>query len=105
MKLNCPMTRRESLKKIAQSSGGLALSGTLALPGLASQAPENKKFIVEATGKGDGFQVKDLVQKTFDAAGGISRFVPRGSVVALKPNLSWARAPQFAATTHPEVPI
>jgi formate hydrogenlyase subunit 6/NADH:ubiquinone oxidoreductase subunit I len=24
-------------------------------------------------------------------------------VVAVKPNLSWARAPQFAATTHPEV--
>ena len=103
MKLNCPMTRRESLKKIAQLSGGIALSGTLALPAFASQAGENKNFIVEATGKSDGFQVKNLVQKTFDAVGGISRFVPRGSVVALKPNLSWARAPQFAATTHPEV--
>ena len=31
------------------------------------------------------------------------RFVSPGDVVVIKPNISWARAPQLAATTNPEV--
>jgi uncharacterized protein (DUF362 family) len=103
---NCPVTRRESLKKILQLSGGLALAGITGTPGssaIHAAASTEKKFIVEALGTSEGYLVKDLVRKTFDAAGGISRFVPKASVVAVKPNLSWARAPEFAATTHPEV--
>jgi uncharacterized protein (DUF362 family) len=106
MNFSCPMTRRESLKRILQLSGGAALAGMAGTAGFASAASlasADKKFIVEAVGRTEGYQVKDLVRKTFDAAGGIGRFVPKASVVAVKPNLSWARAPQFAATTHPEV--
>jgi len=106
MMSSCPITRRESLKKIMQLSGGAALAGITAAAGSSppsSHASADKKFIIEALGKSEGYQVKDLVRKTFDAAGGIGRFVPKASVVAVKPNLSWARAPQFAATTHPEV--
>jgi uncharacterized protein (DUF362 family) len=100
------MTRRESLRRLLQLSGGAALAGIASTAGFSSassQSPADKKFIVEAVGRTDGYQVKDLVRTTFDAAGGIGRFVPKASVVAVKPNLSWARAPQFAATTHPEV--
>jgi uncharacterized protein (DUF362 family) len=106
MMFNCPMTRRESLKKIMQLSGGASLAGIAISAGSSppvSHASADKKFIVEALGKSEGYSLKDLVRKTFDAAGGIGRFVPNASVVAVKPNLSWARAPQFAATTHPEV--
>ena len=103
---HCPMTRRQSLKKIMQLSGGLALAG---IAGTADSSPPSspasadQKFIVEAVGTSEDYRVKDLARKTFDAAGGIGRFVPKASVVAVKANLSWARAPQFAATTHPEV--
>lgn len=103
---NGPMTRRQSLKKIMQLSGGLALAG---IAGTADSSPPSspasadQKFIVEAVGTSEDYRVKDLARKTFDAAGGIGRFVPKASVVAVKANLSWARAPQFAATTHPEV--
>jgi uncharacterized protein (DUF362 family) len=100
------MTRRESLKRILQLSAGLALAGMPGTPGSSSASSTEsaeKKFIVEAVGTSEGYPVRDLVRKTFDAAGGISRFVPKASVVAVKANLSWARAPQFAATTHPEV--
>jgi len=106
MSFSCPMTRRESLRRLLRMSGGAALAGIASAAGFSSassQPPADKKFIVEAVGRTDGYQVKDLVRKTFDAAGGIGRFVPKASVVAVKPNLSWARAPQFAATTHPEV--
>ena len=106
MPFSCPMTRRESLRRLLQLSSGAALAGIAGTAGLtsaSSRSSADQKFIVEAVGQTEGYQVKDLVRKTFEAAGGISRFVPNASVVAVKPNLSWARAPQFAATTHPEV--
>jgi uncharacterized protein (DUF362 family) len=106
MSFHNPLTRRESIKKILQLSAGAALANVADTNGLASvfaQSPADKKFIIEAVGRTEGYAIKELVRKTFDAAGGVGRFVPRASVVAVKPNLSWARAPQFAATTHPEV--
>ena len=106
MPFSCPMTRRESLRRLLQLSSGAALAGIAGTAGLtsaSSRSSADPKFIVEAVGQTEGYQVKDLVRKTFEAAGGVSRFVPNASVVAVKPNLSWARAPQFAATTHPEV--
>jgi len=62
-----------------------------------------KGFIIEGRGQTDGFSVKELTKKVFGAAGGIQRFVSRGDVVAIKPNISWARQPRFAATTNPDV--
>jgi uncharacterized protein (DUF362 family) len=64
-------------------------------------AETNKRFIVEGFGQTEGFSVKELTKKVFEAAGGIKRFVSRGDVVAIKPNISWARHPRFAATTNP----
>ncbi len=42
-------------------------------------------------------------QKALEALGGISRFVKKGQRVVLKPNMSFARTPEFGATTHPLV--
>jgi uncharacterized protein (DUF362 family) len=106
MDFDSSMTRRQSLKKIFQLSGGAVLAGITGAPpfsSASSPSPADRKFLIEAVGRAEGYQVKKLVRKTLDAAGGITRFVSKGSVVALKPNLSWARAPQFAATTNPEV--
>jgi uncharacterized protein (DUF362 family) len=65
--------------------------------------PINEKFIVEGIGQSNGYSVKALTRKVFEAAGGIQRFVSKQDVVVIKPNISWARAPQLAATTNPEV--
>jgi uncharacterized protein (DUF362 family) len=101
------ITRRESLGKIARIASGLAIGAAAGWPqtpaSAAAPAPAGKRFLVEAVGKSPEFQVADLVRKAFDAAGGIGRFVSRGAVVVVKPNISWARAPEYAATTHPEV--
>jgi len=35
--------------------------------------------------------------------GGISRFVQRGDVVLVKPNVAFDRGPRLAATTHPDI--
>ncbi len=45
----------------------------------------------------------ELVQAGLDRYGGISSWVHSGDVVAIKPNLAWARQPAQAATTSPEV--
>jgi uncharacterized protein (DUF362 family) len=102
-----PITRRESIKRLFQISGSLALTGILASPlqkkFTAWAGPINEKFIVEGIGQSNGYSVKALTRKVFEAAGGIQRFVSKQDVVVIKPNISWARAPQLAATTNPEV--
>ena len=102
-----PITRRESIKRLLQISGGLALTDILTSPlqkkFTAWAGPINEKFIVEGIGQSNGYSVKALTRKVFEAAGGIQRFVSKQDVVVIKPNISWARAPQLAATTNPEV--
>ncbi len=44
-----------------------------------------------------------LVRATIDSLGGIGRFVSPGEVVVVKPNIGWDRAPEFAATTNPDI--
>ena len=53
----------------------------------------------------DGVSPAELLKSAFDALGGLSKFISRGDVVALKPNMSWNRAPELAANTNPEVVI
>lgn len=45
----------------------------------------------------------NLVRGAIDAVGGISRFVQRGDVVVVKPNVAFDRAPPLGATSNPAV--
>jgi uncharacterized protein (DUF362 family) len=105
MNINDPITRRESLKKLITICGAVALSGVsrfpLAAPAQAKAAP--KRFIVEGVGQTQAYSLKELMRGVFDAAGGMTQFVSKGDVVAIKPNISWARRPELAATTNPQV--
>ena len=44
-----------------------------------------------------------LVAKAMEAMGGMSRFISRGDVVVIKPNIGWDRMPVHAANTNPDV--
>jgi uncharacterized protein (DUF362 family) len=46
---------------------------------------------------------EQLVRRAVDAMGGMGRFVSRGDVVVVKPNIGWDRMPVHAANTNPEV--
>ncbi|MGD8226174.1 MAG: DUF362 domain-containing protein [Desulfobacteraceae bacterium] len=107
MDINQPISRRDSLKRLLKISGTVAAAS---FTGWRLQGPrsvcaknEKRKFIIEGLGQTKGYAVKDLTEKVFEAAGGISRFISRGDVVVIKPNISWARGPNLAATTNPEV--
>ncbi|MGB2961748.1 MAG: DUF362 domain-containing protein, partial [Candidatus Omnitrophota bacterium] len=41
--------------------------------------------------------------KAVEAMGGMERFVKKGSIVTLKPNISWDRTPEQAGNTNPQV--
>lgn len=46
---------------------------------------------------------EQLVRRAVDAMGGMKRFVSRGDVVVVKPNIGWDRMPIHAANTNPDV--
>jgi len=44
-----------------------------------------------------------LAEKAIEGLGGMGRFVSRGDVVWVKPNIAWDRTPELAANTNPAV--
>ncbi len=50
-----------------------------------------------------GMDTAATVRKAVDTLGGMSTFVKKGETVFIKPNISWDRKPQQAATTNPTV--
>jgi uncharacterized protein (DUF362 family) len=101
------VTRRESIKKLLKVSGCLTFSGAAAFAsnsaGSGRPATANNGFMVEGVGETSDYDVKELTRKTFEAGGGISKFISKGDVVVVKPNISWARRPEMAASTNPTV--
>lgn len=45
----------------------------------------------------------DMTLKAIEAMGGMGRFVKKNDTVVIKPNISWDRAPEYAANTNPLV--
>lgn len=45
----------------------------------------------------------ELVRRAVNALGGMRRFISRGDIVAIKPNIGWDRLPVHAANTNPAV--
>lgn len=91
------LSRREFLK--LQAGTGLVLAGTaggLLVPGLglASGTPD----IGVAKGGAEA-----ATRAAVDLIGGMGSVVKKGSRVLIKPNMSFARTPDQASNTHPDV--
>jgi len=48
-------------------------------------------------------EARRLTRQAIEALGGMSRFVSKGNVVWVKPDIGWDRRPEQAATTNPDV--
>ncbi len=57
--------------------------------------------IVVAQGKGKS--PVSITKAAVDSMGGMKKFVSRGDIVVVKPNIAWDRLPEQAANTNPEV--
>jgi uncharacterized protein (DUF362 family) len=86
------ITRRQFLKA---TSAGVAFG--IAGRSLVATASEEYDLAVISG------EPATATKKALEAVGGISRFVEKGQRVVLKPNMSFARTPDFGATTHPSV--
>jgi uncharacterized protein (DUF362 family) len=48
-------------------------------------------------------EARRLTRQAVEALGGMGRFISRGDIVWVKPNIGWDRRPEQAATTNPDV--
>jgi len=48
-------------------------------------------------------EARRLTQEAINGLGGMGRFISKGDVVWIKPNIGWNRVPEQAATTNPDV--
>jgi uncharacterized protein (DUF362 family) len=85
-------------KFIAQSAQIAALAAALPKGTLFSADSVFPDLVVAKDGTPGG-----MVRRAVAELGGMARFVKRGDVVVVKPNMSWDRVPEQGATTHPDV--
>lgn len=62
--------------------------------------PENKGNVL---GIVHGTKMEEMVRGAIDAIGGIRRFIDKGDIVVIKPNVAFERPPALGATTNPEL--
>jgi uncharacterized protein (DUF362 family) len=86
------ISRRQFLKA---SAAGVAI-GLADYPSFLSAADEVDIAVVSG-------EPAAATRRALEVMGGISRFVKKGQRVVIKPNMSFAKTPDFAATTHPLV--
>lgn len=87
------MKRREFLKDIAITGAVLKIGPTLF--GQGQKFPD----LAVIQGESPAAMTKTAVA----ALGGMKRFIAKGDVVIVKPNIGWDRTPELAANTNPEV--
>ena len=95
------ITRRDFIK----ASLGTALSLSiphLGLPDLVAQTLDEKKTIPDLAVVTNG-DPASMTRQAIELLGGMKRFVSKGDVVVVKPNIGWDRSPEQAANTNPDV--
>jgi len=112
-----PTNRRELLLKLLRLGGLSAATAGAAVwftgrsrrPEEALAATLKHNFTVPADPSHpemavvQGGDPRQLVRRAIEELGGIRRFVARGDVVVVKPNIAWDRTPEQAANTNPQV--
>ena len=92
------MNRRDFLKTSALAGIGLSIPLSVDLLIDSCEAAAGTDLIV-AMGANPG----RITRAAVDALGGMKRFISKGDVVMVKPNIGWDRLPEHAATTNPDV--
>ncbi len=93
------MNRRKFLK--IAGIAGIASSSMIPFPILKAAEQQTKSALDLAVVT--NADPAAMVRKAVDMLGGISKFVKKGNIVVVKPNIGWDRVPEQAATTNPDV--
>jgi uncharacterized protein (DUF362 family) len=92
------MDRRAFLKLAALTGAGVSVHGGLNVIAEAAAASQQPDLVVA-----NGASPEKIVKAAIDAMGGIKKFISRGDVVVIKPNIGWDRVPEQAGDTNPDV--
>ena len=94
------MERRTFLKNTAAAGiiGGIALN--LPAKALTKGSKKKGKYDMVAV---KGGEAAEMFNQGIEAMGGMKVFVKPGQTVVIKPNIGWARTPEEAANTNPEL--
>jgi uncharacterized protein (DUF362 family) len=90
------MKRRELLRRLGLGVAAVGLGQVT----LGQKAGGQQQPVVVVAEKD---KPAELVRKAIKALGGMGRFVKKGNRVLIKPNIAFARPPEGAANTNPEV--
>lgn len=117
MSADMPLNRREALIKLLRVAGASVGAAGLAVwlsehnfrpePAVAIAA-KRAHAVAPAAEFPDlavitGDDPARLARQALDSLGGIRRFVGRGDIVLVKPNIGWDRTPEQAANTNPDL--
>ncbi len=92
------MDRRTFIKLAALTGAGLSLPNGLNVLAEAAETAARPDLVVA-----HGASPEKIVMAALDAMGGIKKFISRGDIVVIKPNMAWDRTPEQAVNTNPEV--
>jgi uncharacterized protein (DUF362 family) len=92
------MDRRNFIKLASLTGVGLAVPDGLVALAEAGEKATRPDLVVA-----HGASPKLIVNAALEAMGGIKKFISRGDIVVIKPNIGWDRTPEQAANTNPEV--
>ena len=101
--------RREFIKTSAFIGAGLAMAD---LSSLANMVLASEKLPAMSISRWDESTLSTadlstvasrLTESSINSLGGMNRFVNKGDVVWVKPNIGWNRRPELAANTNPDV--
>jgi uncharacterized protein (DUF362 family) len=114
------LTRREMLTRVGTAGAVLAGSGIVSRlvwdrGGFGIAGKEGERQVRDFTLKNQPAELPQLViskastdavaltKAAVEAMGGMKRFISRGDIVVVKPNIGWDRTPMQAANTNPIV--
>ncbi len=92
------MNRRDFLKSAVITGAALTIPAGLDPFLKTMDAAETTDLVVV-----HGTPPARITRAAVDSLGGMKRFISRGDVVVIKPNIGWDRTPEYAANTNPEV--
>jgi uncharacterized protein (DUF362 family) len=92
------MDRRKFVKLTVLAGIGLSMPPELNVLAEAAEASALPDLVVA-----HGASPEQIVNVAIGAMGGIKKFISRGDIVVIKPNIGWDRTPEQAGNTNPEV--
>lgn len=92
------MNRREFLNAAAVAGISFSLPQMANIFMQPAEAAQNPDLVIA-----HGSSPSKITRAAIDAFGTMKKFISKGDIVVIKPNIAWDRLPEHAANTNPEV--